>query len=127
MNWYYVKDGATHGPLEPQRLLAEVNLGHVNPTTLVWREGSPQWVAFAKAEPELLALSSQGRCTECGHIIHPLAEMVPVKEFQVCSGCKEVFMHKLERGVPLGGGVGLWRRRKEVVVALNATFPDRCV
>jgi hypothetical protein len=126
MNWYYVKDGATQGPLAPELLMAEVNLGRVTPTTLVWREGSPQWLPFAKAEPELLALSSQGRCTECGKL-HPLSELVSVKEFQVCSGCKEVFVHKLERGVPLGGGVGLWRRRKEVVVALNASFPDRCV
>jgi hypothetical protein len=126
MNWYYNKNGQTAGPLEPAALLATITAERLSPATLVWQENTPQWLPLAQAEPLLLAQAGSGRCTECGQV-RPADHLVQVKQYHVCVECKETFLRKLEQGAPVGGGVGLWRRKKELVVLQDAPFPSRCV
>lgn len=126
MNWYYLKNGQTTGPLEAGALVSEINTARLPPTTMVLQENSPQWLPLAQAEPLLLADAGFGRCTECGQL-RPVDHLVLVQRYQVCAECKGEFLRKLERGEPVGSAVGLWRRKKELVVAQGATFPSRCV
>lgn len=46
MNWYYAVGGAQKGPVTPEEFLRLVADGTIQPSTLVWREGLPDWRAY---------------------------------------------------------------------------------
>ena len=114
MTWYYVKDGEAAGPISDEELLSHFRLGHILPTTLVWRSGLPEWRPAAAIVPQLVpsaaapsfspALSAHREapsqlaagpppvlpnffCTICGGII-PADQLVRIKGRAVCAGCK---------------------------------------
>jgi hypothetical protein len=108
---------------------------------LVWREGLPDWVPLSTVTAELGApplplagathpgagqLGKSQRCDECGFLF-PSAEILELGGVHVCARCKPVFVQKLKEGVPFGGAHGVWRRKREMVMALQATLPERCV
>ncbi|MBO0740779.1 MAG: DUF4339 domain-containing protein, partial [Hyphomicrobiaceae bacterium] len=41
--WYLARDGQQYGPLSEAELGRFVDLGHLQPTDLLWREGFPDW------------------------------------------------------------------------------------
>jgi len=41
--WYLARDGQQYGPLTDPELAKFVELGHLQPTDLLWREGFPDW------------------------------------------------------------------------------------
>src|SRR5438045_5435484 len=41
--WYLARDGQQFGPLSDTELAKFVELGHLQPTDLLWREGFPDW------------------------------------------------------------------------------------
>src|SRR5215813_648113 len=41
--WYLARDGQQYGPLSEAELGRFVELGHLQPTDLLWREGFPDW------------------------------------------------------------------------------------
>jgi hypothetical protein len=41
--WYLARDGQQYGPLSETELGKFVELGHLQPTDLLWREGFPDW------------------------------------------------------------------------------------
>ena len=41
--WYLARDGQQFGPLSDTELGKFVELGHLQPTDLLWREGFPDW------------------------------------------------------------------------------------
>ena len=41
--WYLARDGQQYGPLSDPELAKFVELGHLQPTDLLWREGFPDW------------------------------------------------------------------------------------
>ncbi len=41
--WYLARDGQQYGPLTDPELAKFVELGHLQPTDLLWREGFPEW------------------------------------------------------------------------------------
>jgi uncharacterized RDD family membrane protein YckC len=43
--WYYVVDGQQQGPVGADVLTGMITSGQLNPTTMVWRDGLPAWVA----------------------------------------------------------------------------------
>ena len=41
--WYLARDGQQFGPLSDAELAKFIELGHLQPTDLLWREGFPDW------------------------------------------------------------------------------------
>src|SRR5215510_14661591 len=41
--WYLAREGQQYGPLTDPELAKFVELGHLQPTDLLWREGFPDW------------------------------------------------------------------------------------
>src|SRR5215470_15893265 len=41
--WYLARDGQQFGPLSDSELAKFIELGHMQPTDLLWREGFPDW------------------------------------------------------------------------------------
>jgi len=57
MNWFYAKDGQQLGPVafsEIERLHAE---GQLTDDSLVWQQGSPNWIKFSEARAPAPAVS----------------------------------------------------------------------
>ena len=52
MKWYYAKDGQQIGPIEPAELANLVSSGLIQGSTLVWKEGMPQWIPYQQAWQE---------------------------------------------------------------------------
>lgn len=50
--WYLARDGQQHGPLTDAELKKFIELGHLNPTDLVWRAGFPEWRTASEVFPE---------------------------------------------------------------------------
>lgn len=42
-NWFYVEDGEQAGPVGEVALRSLIRNGHIQPDTLVWHEGMPEW------------------------------------------------------------------------------------
>ena len=55
--WYIARDGQQYGPLSDTELTRFVELGHLQPTDLLWREGFPDWrpamVVFPPRKPAM--------------------------------------------------------------------------
>lgn len=53
--WYLARDGQQYGPLSEPELAKFIELGHLQPTDLLWREGFPDWrpamVVFPPRKP----------------------------------------------------------------------------
>jgi hypothetical protein len=53
--WYLARDGQQYGPLSEMELNKFVELGHLQPTDLLWKEGFPDWrpamVVFPQRKP----------------------------------------------------------------------------
>src|ERR1044071_5178753 len=53
--WYLARDGQQFGPLSEPELAKFIELGHLQPTDLLWREGFPDWrpalVVFPPRKP----------------------------------------------------------------------------
>src|SRR5215510_7455054 len=52
--WYLARDGQQYGPLTDPELAKFVELGHLQATDLLWREGFPDW------RPALAVFPPQG-------------------------------------------------------------------
>src|SRR5258707_14485012 len=55
--WYLAREGQQYGPLSETELTKFVELGHLQPTDLLWREGFPDWrpamVVFPPRKPAM--------------------------------------------------------------------------
>jgi hypothetical protein len=62
--WYYAQDGSPKGPVERSVVEALFREGKIQPDTLVWKEGTPDWVAaqsvFASTGSTTAASSETG-------------------------------------------------------------------
>jgi uncharacterized protein DUF4339 len=65
--WYLARDGQQYGPLSDIELAKFVELGHLQPTDLLWREGFPDWrpamVVFPQRKPPAPRPSPRGPVT----------------------------------------------------------------
>lgn len=53
IQWFIARDGKQHGPVTDAELKKIVELTHLKPTDLVWRQGFTDWRAAAAVFPEL--------------------------------------------------------------------------
>jgi GYF domain 2 len=65
--WYLARDGQQFGPLSDTELAKFIELGHLLPTDLLWREGFPDWrpamVVFPPRKPAMQRPAQSGRQT----------------------------------------------------------------
>src|SRR5688572_20030851 len=55
IQWYIARDGKQHGPVSDAELKKIVELAHLKPTDLVWRQGFTDWRAASSVFPSLAA------------------------------------------------------------------------
>ena len=53
VQWYLARDGQQYGPLSEPELAKFIELGHLQPTDLLWRDGFPDW------RPAMVVFSQQ--------------------------------------------------------------------
>jgi uncharacterized RDD family membrane protein YckC len=109
MAWYYIINGASHGPVAETEIhnLREQNVVALD--TPVWTDGMAEWVSFGQS-----ALSGAGSaavapvlthtCAECGKAF-PAEEMLQYENAWVCAACKPVFFQRIKEGVAAKGSL----------------------
>jgi len=70
--WYIARDGQQYGPLSEAELGRFVDLGHLQPTDLLWREGFPDWRPAMVVFPP--RASPMGRSAPAARPGHPSAQ-----------------------------------------------------
>jgi hypothetical protein len=132
MEWFYETGGKQAGPITQSELDALLASGTITGQTLVWRAGQSEWLPYSTiapaasiAEPPSIPEGPVASCVECGGTF-ARGEMMSFEGAHVCARCKPTFLQKLKEGVQLGSA-GVWRSRKQLVVALDAALPERCV
>jgi len=113
MNWYYVEAGNQAGPVTGEELQRLVNIGTIQPNTLVWREGMSNWQPYRiagpgtdQSPPSSYAVSEPGAgglmCAECGGFFSQ-DSVIQYGNSWICANCKPAFMQKLREGAALPG------------------------
>lgn len=111
MNWHYALGGQQQGPVDDAQLDALIAAGTINPETLVWREGLPNWQPLRQARPGVMpapaaapppaapapAGAGDVTCGECGK---PFTRdnVIQYGNAFVCAACKPVFLQRLREG-----------------------------
>jgi uncharacterized RDD family membrane protein YckC len=109
MAWYYVLNGASHGPIAENEVRALRAQNVVALDTPVWTEGMNEWLPFSNSilsganSPAGLAVAAAGSgpthtCVECGRLF-PEDEMLQYEGSWVCAACKPIFFQRIKEGV----------------------------
>lgn len=112
---YYAEAGAPRGPVSAAELRAMAAEGRIQPDTLVWTPGLPQWVPYRELTwPDATPppVEPMRRCAECGRAF-PESDTIRLGRVWLCGSCKPVVVQRwMERGVGAGGIVyaGFWPR-----------------
>ena len=82
--WYLARDGQQFGPISDAELAKFIELGHMQPNDLLWREGFPDWrpamVVFPpRPQPAPVTTPPQGH-QHSGPRIAPAATRVPLED-----------------------------------------------
>jgi len=109
MAWYYVLNGASHGPVAETEIRNLRAQNVVALDTPVWTDGMTEWVPFERS-----TLSGAGSgavpptfthtCAECGKSF-PAGEMLQYENAWVCAACKPVFFQRVKEGVATKGSL----------------------
>ena len=144
--WYLARDGQQFGPLSELELAKFIELGHLQPTDLLWREGFPDWrpalVVFPPRRPAPARPAQPMRAAQAPTPQTPspriAAERAPAFQAQkpraATSGVQNTHRERFrEDEEPEGRGGGLRRALLSIVflAALGATgwyaYPHRVV
>lgn len=58
MNWFYSDNGQQRGPISDMELTNLVRQGTLPPSTLVWKEGMPDWQPLSQVRPDLTQVTA---------------------------------------------------------------------
>lgn len=134
MDWFYANDGQQSGPVSPAQLDELARTGVVQPETLVWRDGLPQWMPYRDtrppAPPPAASIAAppviaQPTCVECQRSFAP-DELLRYENMAVCAACKPIFFQKVREGL-VPGAFSVWRQENLLVMRKKSPLPDRCV
>lgn len=103
--WYYVEKDREIGPVPKEEFDSLVNIGKIQPTTMVWREGLESWKPYGalSGDPNAAALLANAvRCQECRKMFAP-DDVIRYRDFYICAGCKPIFFQRLKEGLSLPG------------------------
>lgn len=138
MQWHYVRDGLSVGPLSGAELAALEANGSVNAATLVWTDGMGQWEPLGTQRSKLPAPKAPApataplplatpvaaeptaaddgvarkACSDCGKLFRD-EELFRYKDLHICPNCKPAFLRRLKDGQDLTGQMelaGFWTR-----------------
>jgi uncharacterized RDD family membrane protein YckC len=100
MEWFYVEQDQRKGPVSEADLAELARIGKINSSTLVWKEGWPEWRKLSEANVGTVAVAGPDRavCAECGKVF-PTSEMIQYENSWVCGNCKPIFFQKIREGV----------------------------
>jgi uncharacterized RDD family membrane protein YckC len=102
MEWYYVVDGQRLGPVSDEQLNALIENGTVGGTTLVWRQGMPDWRTLqeVRARHDAMETSADSTtwCEMCGRRV-AADETLALQGHRVCSQCKPVAVERVREGL----------------------------
>jgi uncharacterized RDD family membrane protein YckC len=104
MNWYYGINGQQQGPVSEAEIIQLVQAGTLSATTLIWREGLPDWQPLSVALPQ--ALSSSITSAEPPPTTEVAGIAVPMEQ-------KDTYVQQLREGVTISSGMeyaGFWIR-----------------
>lgn len=117
MNWYYAQGTEQRGPCSDAEFEALIQAGTIAPTTLVWREGMPNWQPLAQVQPGAAATppmpEGSALCSQCRGVF-PQDQVIQIGAVSVCAACKPTYVQKIREGVSISGFSG--RRSKPVDV-----------
>src|SRR5260221_6037424 len=109
MAWYYVLNGASHGPVTETEIRSMREQNVVAHDTPVWTDGMAEWVPFERST--LSGAGSAGippvfthTCAECGKAF-PEGEMLQYENAWVFAACKPVFFQRIKEGVATKGSL----------------------
>lgn len=102
MNWYYALNGQQQGPVSEQDIVRLVASGTLAASTLIWRDGLPDWQPISTALPAALGTAAPASAPQIGGIAVPEAQ-------------KDLYVQQLREGViPSAPGsmeyAGFWIR-----------------
>jgi uncharacterized RDD family membrane protein YckC len=109
MAWYYVLNGASHGPVAEAEIRSMREQNVVALDTPVWTDGMAEWVPFEQStlsrvgsvtSPSVLTRT----CVECCKAF-PEGEMLQYENAWVCAACKPVFFQRIREGVATKGSL----------------------
>ena len=105
MNWYYANGGEKQGPVDQAVFDGLAAEGVIQHSTLVWREGLPEWQRYADITPAMY-------CVECGK---PFSTgfMFQYGASWICANCKPRFAQKIREGTLFHSAIpyaGFWIR-----------------
>lgn len=129
MNWFYVVEGKQTGPVTETDFNELVRTGKIQPSTMVWREGMPDWKPYAQIQetaPPRLADQGGLVCAGCGQVFAP-SDVIKLNHAWICAQCKPAFLQKMAEGVMTPASEGVWRQGRKLVTRSETPLPDRCV
>ncbi len=108
MSWYYAKDGKQVGPVDDREWQRLTGSGIIQPDTMVWKNGLPDWIPYASVDPGAQGSapavpraprseSGDIKCDRCG-LDFPASELVSIGGHRVCAACKPAAVQKLTEG-----------------------------
>lgn len=116
--WYYLRDEKKEGPVEDAQFARLLDAGEVRPSTLIWREGMPDWRPYREVRLQELSGSSlppkteMVQCDVSGQMVEK-STAIRLNGNWVSAKCKPIALKRLRAGV-LASGVlsfaGFWIR-----------------
>src|SRR5258706_7074106 len=112
MDWYYVAENKSIGPIDDQQFGQLVGSGNIRAETLVWREGMANWLPYRQAVApssafplpasgpislQITPVADQVLCLECRRAV-PREETIQSGADYICAACKPAFIQQLREG-----------------------------
>jgi len=108
--WYLARDGQQFGPLSEAELAKFIDLGHLQPTDLLWRDGFPDWRPAMVVFPNRKASALQRPAPGSGQATAPGMAVRPGRQTHDPRGAQRTLSAAPARQ-PVGGGRAAPRRR----------------
>lgn len=133
MNWFYAIGEEQKGPIGQNEFDTLVQEKVIQPETLVWCQGMPQWqpwstlasAATAQVVPAPPPITGQRPCAECGQL-YSSDDLLTIEGTSICADCKPKHLQRLKEGV-LPGGSQLRRDGSILMCSTDTALPDRCI
>lgn len=122
MEWYYVENNESVGPVQESDLRALSQQGKITAQTMVCRQGDTAWVPFAQAFAASSGAVAVADPTGAPQVSHSCVmcqksvtadDAVQLSGNWVCAACKPLYLQKLKEGATISGVrryAGFWIR-----------------
>jgi hypothetical protein len=134
MQWFYAEGKDRRGPVDEAQFNQLVATGKIDPNTLVWKAGMPNWQPLravpTATTPTAPPLPGHQRCIILGKAF-PESQMIQTEHGWVSGEAKDTYYQSLREGLAIPVHVGETNARRDgkkvVVPVANARLPGRCM